>query len=104
MNSETIEEEMHRHYLMRRAGHGGAATPTNSAEASTSSTVNSAETTTVQKKKKTPLALANPEILQTGTLFYIAIAVTTLLWGTGKAIDVTTERQERYAESLVNSI
>ncbi|KAI8968388.1 hypothetical protein BDF20DRAFT_827833, partial [Mycotypha africana] len=46
----------------------------------------------------------SPELLQGGTLFYVGIAVTTFLWATGKAIDIQTERQERYAESHVHSI
>jgi hypothetical protein len=107
MNSETIAEEMYRHYLIRRAeGHGEAAAPSASASASASATSghDAAATSVTVTKKKQPLALANPEILQTGTLFYVATAVTTLLWVTGKAIDIKTERQERYAESLVNSI
>lgn len=45
---------------------------------------------------------ASPYILSGGSLFYIGISVTTLLWVTGKIIDVKTERQERYAESLTH--
>jgi hypothetical protein len=102
MYSEIIEEEMYRHYLMRRAD-ASAATP--SASSTTSGPGAAAATTAAPvKKPKAPFTLAAPAILQDGTLFYIAVAVTTLLWGTGKAIDIKTERQERYAESLVNSI
>ncbi|KAI8638959.1 hypothetical protein BD408DRAFT_422196 [Parasitella parasitica] len=56
-----------------------------------------------QSMKKSS-SFASPEILQTGTLFYVGVGVTTFLWITGKAIDVQTNRQERYAESLVHSI
>ncbi|KAI8363908.1 hypothetical protein BD560DRAFT_403885 [Blakeslea trispora] len=80
-------------YLSRRAeGHGGAAT-------------NATSAAPVQVKKKKDLGpYSNPEILAGGTLFYIGVGVTVLLWTTGKIIDVKIERQERYAEKLAHSI
>lgn len=72
--------------------------------AATSTDSTDATDATATKKKKNNSSFASPEILQTGTLFYVGVSVTTLLWITGKAIDVQTNRQERYAESLVHSI
>jgi hypothetical protein len=51
-----------------------------------------------QKKKKPPTIWASPAILQDGTLFYIAISISTLLWCTGKGVDMTLDQQERQAE------
>lgn len=120
MDSDSIQDELTHNYLIRRAddattssshGHGsasssteGSATTDATATGSSSSTAEAAATTTATTKKKNTSTFAAPEILQTGTLFYIGISVTTLLWITGKAIDVQTNRQERYAESLVHSI
>ncbi|KAL9541176.1 hypothetical protein MBANPS3_009265 [Mucor bainieri] len=131
MDSDSIHDGLTQNYLVRRAdaastaikdqGQGSAtlsaqasAATDASATASTSSekgkksssTAETAATTTAETttKKKAGNAFASPEILQTGTLFYVGVSVTTLLWITGKAIDVQTNRQERYAESLVHSI
>ncbi|OBZ84763.1 hypothetical protein A0J61_07182 [Choanephora cucurbitarum] len=76
------------HYLSRRAEAHGS---TN-------------ETATPVKKKKDTGPYSNPEILSTGTLFYVGVGVTVLLWTTGKIIDIKIERQERYAEKLAHSI
>ncbi|KAI8336162.1 hypothetical protein BC941DRAFT_453266 [Chlamydoabsidia padenii] len=51
-----------------------------------------------KKKKKAPTIWASPEILQNGTLFYIAISISTLLWCTGKGVDMTLDQLERKAE------
>lgn len=82
------------------------ATSASEKEKKSSSTAETAATSTATTttKKKNNSSFASPEILQTGTLFYVGVSVTTLLWITGKAIDVQTNRQERYAESLVHSI
>lgn len=118
MDSDSIQNELTHNYLIRRAdddttsskhgsasssGHGSATTDA-TATASSSSNAEAAASTTATTKKKNTSTFAAPEILQTGTLFYIGISVTTLLWITGKAIDIQTNRQERYAESLVHSI
>ncbi|KAF1801187.1 hypothetical protein V8B55DRAFT_1528790 [Mucor lusitanicus] len=130
-DSDSIHDGLTQNYLVRRAdddstaasGHGQASASSTaqtsaatdaSATASTSSekgkksssTAETAATSTAATttKKKNNSSFASPEILQTGTLFYIGVSVTTLLWITGKAIDVQTNRQERYAESLVHSI
>ncbi|KAI9280378.1 hypothetical protein BY458DRAFT_469923 [Sporodiniella umbellata] len=47
---------------------------------------------------------ASPPVLLDGTLFWIGLAVTCALWGTGKFIDVKINRQERHAESVANAI
>lgn len=123
MDSDSIQDELTNNYLIRRADDGattshghGSGSASSSAEASvtadttataaadSTSTAKAATTSTATTKKKNTSTFAAPEILQTGTLFYIGISVTTLLWITGKAIDVQTNRQERYAESLVHSI
>ncbi|KAI7866738.1 hypothetical protein BDF14DRAFT_1809396 [Spinellus fusiger] len=51
-------------------------------------------------KRKTKTNFASPDILQTGLFFYIALSVSTLLWCTGKGIDMTLMRQERLAETV----
>ncbi|ORZ18529.1 hypothetical protein BCR42DRAFT_228583 [Absidia repens] len=53
-----------------------------------------------KKKAKAPTIWASPEILQNGTLFYIAISISTLLWCTGKGVDMTLDQQERRAEYM----
>lgn len=70
-----------------------------SASSSSTSGHKSSDTTTNNKAAQYG-NFASPSILEGGTLFYIGISVTTFLWVTGKIIDVKTERQERYAESL----
>jgi hypothetical protein len=55
-----------------------------------------ATTTTTAKKAST--IWASPAILQDGTLFYIAISISALLWCTGKGVDMTLDQQERQAE------
>ncbi|GAN06437.1 hypothetical protein MAM1_0123c05920 [Mucor ambiguus] len=127
MDSDSIHDGLTQNYLVRRAdgdstatsGHGqGSASSSVATDASatasassekrekSSSTAEAAATSTeaTTTKKKNTSSFASPEILQTGTLFYVGVSVTTLLWITGKAIDVQTNRQERYAESLVHSI
>ncbi|EPB92537.1 hypothetical protein HMPREF1544_00550 [Mucor circinelloides 1006PhL] len=127
MDSDSIHDGLAQNYLVRRAdetsGHGqGSASASAQVSAATgasstaptssehgeksSSTAETAATSTASTttKKKNSSSFASPEILQTGTLFYVGVSVTTLLWITGKAIDVQTNRQERYAESLVHSI
>ncbi|CEP11175.1 hypothetical protein [Parasitella parasitica] len=124
MDSESIHDELTNYYLIRRAddnatasnSHHGSVSSSTKASAeiatitssskhgqSSNSTVPAA-TSTTSNKKKNASSFASPEILQTGTLFYVGVGVTTFLWITGKAIDVQTNRQERYAESLVHSI
>ncbi|CAO3598872.1 unnamed protein product [Absidia cylindrospora] len=53
-----------------------------------------------KRKAKAPTIWAAPEILQNGTLFYIAISISTLLWCTGKGVDMTLDQQERRAEYM----
>lgn len=74
------------------------------AKASSTSEADAKEAKKDEKKKKAAQFgnFATPPILQDGTLFYIGVSVTTLLWVTGKAIDVKTERQERYAERIAH--
>ncbi|KAK4512096.1 uncharacterized protein ATC70_013339 [Mucor velutinosus] len=129
MDSDSIRDGLTQNYLVRRAddsatnGHGQGSASSSaqvstatdaSATASTSSEKGKMSSSTAETgatatavtttKKKNSSSFASPEILQTGTLFYVGVSVTTLLWITGKAIDVQTNRQERYAESLVHSI
>ncbi|ORX60696.1 hypothetical protein DM01DRAFT_1404920 [Hesseltinella vesiculosa] len=48
-------------------------------------------------RAKAPSVWATPDILENGTLFYIAISVSTLLWCTGKGVHMTLDQQERKA-------
>ncbi|ORZ17854.1 hypothetical protein BCR42DRAFT_325866 [Absidia repens] len=57
-------------------------------------------TTTTTSNARSPTIWASPAILQNGTLFYIAISISTLLWCTGKTVDMTLDQQERQAELL----
>ncbi|GAB5592529.1 hypothetical protein Unana1_07429 [Umbelopsis nana] len=66
---------------------------TNAAATPTAST-----TATTTKPKKSNFV--STPILETGTLFYVAVAATVALWGTGKSIDYALQRQERYARYL----
>ncbi|KAI8096173.1 uncharacterized protein BX664DRAFT_323290 [Halteromyces radiatus] len=50
------------------------------------------------QRKRAPTIWASPEILQNGTLFYVAISISTLLWCTGKGVDMTLDQQQRQAE------
>jgi hypothetical protein len=56
--------------------------------------------TATTAKKGNPVIWASPAILQDGTLFYIAISISTLLWCTGKAVNLSMDQQERQAEFL----
>jgi hypothetical protein len=106
LTSDNIEAEIIRNYLLKRdddAAQHGSASATNS----TTTTIGKAAAATTSSTGPQMIGKSVqtvPDILQTGTLFYIGISVTTLLWVTGKAIDVKMERQERYAESLIHSI
>ncbi|KAI9016529.1 hypothetical protein CLU79DRAFT_763081 [Phycomyces nitens] len=51
------------------------------------------------EKRRARTAFLEVPILSSGTLFYVALSVSTLLWCTGKGIDMTVDRQERMAES-----
>ncbi|CAO3613243.1 unnamed protein product [Cunninghamella blakesleeana] len=55
---------------------------------------------TLLPRKATNLVWATPEILVNGTLFYIAISISTLLWCTGKGLIMTIDQQERKANYL----
>ncbi|KAI7896649.1 uncharacterized protein EV154DRAFT_558262 [Mucor mucedo] len=55
-------------------------------------------------KAKAAGSFATIPIFLKGDLFYLGIAVTLFLWGTGKVLDVKMERQEKYAESQIHSI
>lgn len=55
-------------------------------------------TTTPTKSKKSNFVSA--PILETGTLFYVGLAATVVLWSSGKSIDYALQRQERYARYL----
>jgi hypothetical protein len=91
---------------LEKRQHAVAPTATNgTATAATNGTATASPSASATPKKKAPSSsFASPAILQDGTLFYIATAVTCLLWTTGKFIDIKMERQERYAESLIHSI
>ncbi|KAI8339576.1 hypothetical protein BC941DRAFT_372694 [Chlamydoabsidia padenii] len=58
----------------------------------------SPEQAPVQKAAKASTIWASPAILQDGTLFYIVISISTLLWCTGKGVDMVLDQQERKAE------
>lgn len=101
---------MIRNYLVKRQENYGSASPSTTATtAKNSTTTATIGTTAAATTSSTAPAMqgksvqALPAILQDGTLFYIGISVTTLLWCTGKIIDVKMERQEKYAQSLVHS-
>ncbi|KAL0079333.1 hypothetical protein J3Q64DRAFT_1762174 [Phycomyces blakesleeanus] len=51
------------------------------------------------EKRRQPTNFVDVPIWINGTLFYIALSVSTLLWCTGKGIDMMLERQERLAEA-----
>ncbi|KAG1435728.1 hypothetical protein G6F56_013857 [Rhizopus delemar] len=62
------------------------------------------EETNVLIKRAISTPYASPAILMDGTLFWIGLAVTCALWSTGKFIDIKLQRQEKYAESVAQSI
>ncbi|KAI9304970.1 hypothetical protein BJ944DRAFT_265981 [Cunninghamella echinulata] len=69
---------------------------------SASKTLHSLDTHTITlvARKQKFTTWAAPEILQNGTLFYIAISISTLLWCTGKGVQMTIDQQERKANYL----
>ncbi|KAI8069665.1 hypothetical protein BC940DRAFT_297238 [Gongronella butleri] len=54
----------------------------------------------VARKSAKTFVWANPPILLNGTLFYIAISISTLLWCTGKGVHMAIDQQERRAAYL----
>ncbi|KAG0169472.1 hypothetical protein DFQ28_009615 [Apophysomyces sp. BC1034] len=92
-----VPKAMYGHLLARD---GPASSPTGASVANPSAATSPTPTTaaTPPAPKKKSVIYASPEILMNGTLFYIAVSVSTLLWCTGKGIDMTINRQERFAE------
>ncbi|KAF7725109.1 hypothetical protein EC973_000435 [Apophysomyces ossiformis] len=88
-------------HLMARAGPAPSPSAAPSPAVTGAATSPSAAATTkpaAAAPKRKSVIYAAPEILNDGTLFYIAISISTLLWCTGKGIDMTIDRQERFAE------
>lgn len=71
-----------------QGGHGG----------SNATTTTTTTATTATKSKKSNFVSA--PILESGTLFYVGLAATVVLWSSGKSIDYALQRQERYARYL----
>jgi hypothetical protein len=83
----------------------GESSATTDATSTTSGKDSAAATTAETTKKGHDTSLfASPEILTNGTLFYIALSVTCLLWATGRFIDFKTDRLERFTETNVHKL
>ncbi|KAH8549650.1 hypothetical protein BGW37DRAFT_429107 [Umbelopsis sp. PMI_123] len=67
------------------------------AESGTATTTTTTTATTTKAKKSN---FVSAPILETGTLFYVGVAATVVLWSSGKSIDYALQRQERYARYL----
>ncbi|CAO3598427.1 unnamed protein product [Absidia cylindrospora] len=88
-NTIATEAKLTEVVLTRRDGMAVAANQGH--QSGTNSTTTNARSTAIW---------ASPAILEKGTFFYIAISISTLLWCTGKAVDMTLDQQERQAEFL----
>ncbi|KAI9321451.1 hypothetical protein BX666DRAFT_2072668 [Dichotomocladium elegans] len=82
---------------------GGAAPVTSSPASSAGGHGEQAPKATTTNKNSGKTMFATPAILTTGTLFYIGIAITFVLWCTGFALDFLTDRQEQLAYKLALS-
>ncbi|KAG2189334.1 hypothetical protein INT44_004476 [Umbelopsis vinacea] len=66
--------------------------------ANTTTTKTTTAPAAAAKNKKSNFVSA--PILESGTLFYVGLAATVVLWSSGKSVDYALQRQERYARYL----
>ncbi|KAI8881706.1 hypothetical protein K501DRAFT_274383 [Backusella circina FSU 941] len=99
-------DQVHDIDLVRRArGQSSASTSAETASSTGHSSAKSTTTTTTTTHGgQNTSTFASPAILENGTLFYISISVTCLLWVTGKTIDVLTDRLDEHAEATAHKI